>query len=259
MAEEHPPEHVLETPWGPELQPATEPPETALPVPVQEEGTTPEVRQGTQKLATRHQPPPSPPIPAKSVPVKEQLFQRRQKAAQLHARGRSYRVIAKRLGVDVKTAYEDVGWYFREAARFFDAPTYRERLSSVQWTVAREAWKELRTLKAADVHRMRGKSPPLHVEARIALLEVISVAMERIAKMHGMSGEAAVSITQLNLGGPAEQASAPGWYRGLTDSQRRGVRDKLLDLRNAVQMEVSAAVVVEPGQTGGPAESIGAE
>lgn len=232
--------------WTPFGDPPDEAPEAAVEAPGEGERAAPDD-------------PPAPILPKTTQETTEErknrLFRRRELAAKLQARGWSYRRIGKRLDLHPSTVHDDVRVYYREAARFFDAPTYRERLGAAQWDVARQAWKELRRLEALDNVRHGAGQAPLYAAERLACLEQVSKVLERIAKMHGFSGEAAVSITQLNVGGSNGDTVGRSILDGLSPDRRRAVRDRLLELRNAMVGQDASrgaleATVVEAEEVG---------
>lgn len=229
------PHNPKKSPFGDEFQGPVNVPERAVEGPQREKRTPTGPLPAPAMEATRHAP----------STRKDVLFRRRELAAALSARGWSYSRIGQRLGVSQATAHYDVGEYHRQAARFFDAPAYRERIGSMQWEVASKAYAEFRRLNVLDEARRAEGKPPLYVSERLACLEQISKTMERVAKMYGMTGEGAVSITNLLVSNASGDTVERSIFSGLQPEQRKSVRDRLIELQNDMLPSVTEADVQE--------------
>ncbi len=171
------------------------------------------------------------------------LWDRREKAAELHALGKSYGEIARTLGTSKATAWTDVRAYFREAARYYRAPEFREKIATVYGFTIRAARREFQ--KLPDL--------PDYAEQRMKCLDRIHKALDGLRAAYGLMGE-----NTFRLESPispadaatatAAAASVPEWTRKLSPEKVRAARDAMFAFLDQIPREaVPAAVVVEEG------------
>ena len=169
------------------------------------------------------------------------IWERREKAAELYARGRSFSFIASTLGVAVSTAWQDVRTYFREAARYYKAPVMREQIAAVYRAVIREASQE---------HRRLGRKLE-NADLRLRALDRMVSAADAMRATYGLSG---ANTFHLELPASPAQLGAsetsPSWVEGLPRERIREIRDRLLAFygglpRSAVPAEIAGELAVE--------------
>ena len=190
-----------------------------------------------------------------------QLWSRRERAAELHVQGKTYDEIAEDLQISKGTAWTDVTSYFRDAARFYRAPAFRERIGATYNVITRRLFAELDRL--GDEREKLGD--------RLAVIDRLLKTIDGLRTTYGLSGDAAVQLNVLNLGAtPAEAATQqPEWLRGASPEKLAAMRERILavyrelprpavpgNVRRALAeqesaaQEAEAAAVVDPPPPG---------
>jgi hypothetical protein len=181
---------------------------------------------------------------------RDAVWERREKAAELHAIGKTGPEIAAILNVPRWTAWNDVRIYFREAARYYRAPEVREKIAAGYRWMIRQTQEEYEKL---------GDSTE-NASLRFEALDRFKEALEGLRGTYGFSGN---NTFRLELPGSAAEVAtspeAPQWAEHLPKEQVRQLRAKMVEFRNALPRaaipeamlaeEAEVEEIVEPAAT----------
>lgn len=184
---------------------------------------------------------------------------RREKAAELYSLGHSYADVGDTLGVSHTTAREDVLWYFKNAATYYRAAEYRERLAVTYQATIRMARREFQKLP----------DKPEYSEARMRCLDRVHKACEGLSRLYGFVGENTfrleLPITPAEAANPDRSQLATEWAKEMAQrdpNRMRALKDSMLHTFSLMPREAvpaayrteqpPEAVVVEEAQNGNP-------
>lgn len=151
---------------------------------------------------------------------KLELWKRRERAAELHAKGRTYAEIAAELDCGVTTAFKYVQHYFENAAKYYRAPVFREVLARSYRATIRRCQEQI-DLIGADKEQ---------TAAVMQTIDRIHDALAGLAKVYGFQGTNAFDL-ELPIS-PAEAAGPHDspWAKDIPPERLREIRARALSL-----------------------------